>query len=91
MFKNFFKKHSFLEFSGSVLESKRAFGVRMVKWGTSYHLRTNSKNSPLKPLEIDIFSVLSLFSHLPLPKMSHAHPHKNYIFKINKDISITSL
>ena len=33
MFKNLFQNMAFLEFYGSVLESKEAFGIRIVKWG----------------------------------------------------------
>ena len=42
------------------------------------------------PGKLGIFPVFSLFFHLSLPKIWKAHPHKNYIFKINKDRSITS-
>ena len=68
MFKNLFKNIVFLEFSGSVLEPKREFGVRMVKLVCSYHSRTNSKNSHSKPWEIENFSSLvSLKSGRPIP------------------------
>ena len=40
--------------------------------------------------KLGTFPVLSLFFHLSLPKIWQAHPHKNYIFKINNDRSITS-
>ena len=46
------------------------------------------------PLErsgkLSIFPVLLLFFHLFLFKILQVHPHTNYIFKINKDGSITS-
>ena len=37
-----------------------------------------------------IFPVLLLFFHLFFPKIWQVHPNKNFIFKINKDRSITS-
>ena len=33
MFKNLFKNIVFFKFSGSIPETRRAFGLRMVKWG----------------------------------------------------------
>ena len=50
----------------------------------------NRKISLSKPWQKEHFPVLSLFFHLCLPKILQAHPHKNYIFKINKDRCITS-
>ena len=35
-----------------------------------------------------MFLVLYLLFHLSLHNIWHAHPHKNYIFKINKDRSL---
>ena len=47
---------------------------------------TNGKNSSSQsPGKLGIFPVLSLFFHLSLPKIWKAHPHKDYIFKLNKD------
>ena len=43
-----------------------------------------------RPGKLNIFPVLSIFSHLSFPKILHVHPHKNFIFEINKDKSITS-
>ena len=42
------------------------------------------------PGKLSIFPVLSLYFHLSLPKIWQAHPHKHFIFEINKDRSITS-
>ena len=47
----------------------------MVKWGCSYHSRTNGRNYPSKPWEIELFSCLcpyfstcsSLKSSAPIP------------------------
>ena len=69
MFKNLFKNIACFQFSGSILESKRVFVVRMVKWGCSYHSRnsrTNSKNSLSKPWEIEHFSSFVPIFLLPL-------------------------
>ena len=41
------------------------------------------------PGKLSIFPVLFLFFHLSLPTIWQAHPHKNYILKINNDRSIT--
>ena len=41
----------------------------MVECGCSYHSRTNSKFSSSMPLEVEHFSVLSLFFKLSLPKI----------------------
>ena len=90
MFENYFKNIVFLEFSGSVLESKRAFRVHNGKMGCSYHSRTNSKNSPSKPWEIEHLSSFVPIFHLFLPKFWQDHPHKNYIVKINNYRSVTS-
>ena len=80
-----------MEFSGSILESKRAFEIRMVKWGSVLTIQGQTVTVPLQsPGKLRIFPVLSLFFHLSLPKIWPVHPHKNYIFKINKDRSITS-
>ena len=73
-----------MEFSGSVLKSDRVFGVRMVKWGCSYHSRTNGGNSPSKPLETEHFSSFVLIFHLSLPKIWHAHPIKILFSKLTR-------
>ena len=81
-----------MEFSGSILESKRTFEVRMVKWGGGVLTIQGQKvKIPFQsPGKLRIFPVLSLFFYFSLPKIWQAQPHKNYIFKINKDRSITS-
>ena len=40
--------------------------------------------------KLSILPVLILFFHLSLLKIWHVHPHKNFVFEINKDISISS-
>ena len=54
------------------------------------HSRQTVKIPLQSPGKLSIFLVLSLFFRLSLPKIWQAHPHKSYIFKINKDRSITS-
>ena len=61
------------------------------KMGAVLTIQGQTVKIPLQsPGKLNIFPVLSLFFHLSLPKFWQAHPHKNYIFKINKDRSITS-
>ena len=62
----------------------------MVEWVCFYHSMTNGRNSLLKPWETEHFPVLSLFFHLSLPNIWHTHPHKNFVFEINRDRSIIS-
>ena len=56
----------------------------MVKWGCSYHSRTNGRNSPPKPWEIKNFLVLSLFFHLSFPKIWHTHPIEILFSKLTR-------
>ena len=91
MFKNLFKNIVF--FLVFWLNS----GVKEEIWGQNgkmedvLTIQGQTVKIPLQsPGKLGIFPVLSLFSYLSLPKMWQAYPHKNYIFKINKDRSITS-
>ena len=67
----------FLEFSGSILESKRRFGIRMVKWEMFLPFKDKGKDSPSKPWEIWHFSsFLPYFSTCPFLKSGRPTPIK---------------
>ena len=79
-----------LEFSGSILEQKREFGVRMVKWGYILSIQAQTIKIPLQSSEkFNIFPVLSLFFHVPPLTSGKPTPIKIIFSKINKDRSIT--
>ena len=71
-------------------------GVKQGIWGQNgkmecVTIQGQTVKIPLQsPGKLSIVPALSLFFHLSLPKIWQAHPHKNYIFQINKDRSITS-
>ena len=91
MFKNLFKNIVF--FSVFWLNSRVKEDIRDQngKMGAVLTIQGETVKIPLQsPGKLSIFPVLFLFFHLSLPKIWQAHPHKNYIFKINKDRSIIS-
>ena len=92
MFKNLFKNKLFF-----FLVFWLSFRVKEGIWGQNGKMGSvltiqgqTVKSSLQSPGKLSIFPVLSLFFHLSLSKIWQAHPNKNYIFKINKDRSITS-
>ena len=90
MFKNLFKIHSFLVFSLNSRVKEGIWGQSGKMWG-ALTIQGQIVEIPLQsPAKLSIFRVLSLFFHLSLPEIWQAHPHKNFIFKFNKDKSITS-
>ena len=83
MFKNLFK-NSFLEFSGSALESKGIWGQNG-KMGGVFTIQGQTVKIPLQsPGKLSIFPVLSLFFHLSLPKIWQAQPHKIKFSKLTR-------
>ena len=90
MFKNLFKNIVFGVFWLNSGVKEGIWGQNSEMVGCSYHSRTNSKNSPSKPWEIEDFSSFVLIFPLVPFKIWQAHLHKNYIFKINNDRYITS-
>ena len=89
MFKKLFKNRFFLVFWLNSGVKEEIWGHNG-KMGGVLTIQKQTVKFPSDPWEIEHFLVLFLFFHLSLPKIWQAHPNENYIFKSNKDRSITS-
>ena len=69
---------------GGIIGQKGAMGGVLMFQGQI------GKIAPKIPGKSGVFSILALFFHQSLPKIWHAHPHKNYIFGKSKDRAIFS-